>query len=402
MQLKQLAASDDRFAVAGMQFVNGRPTYKLLPGTIGESFALSVAERLHLPRKVIDRANELLDSETRQMGELIRELEDQKAILDEQALEMERKKKEMAQLEIKIKEEKIRLEKKQLNVRREEAKKFASVLEEKEAILEDILEKLKSDPSRRVVAKSWDEIKFMKRDALNEAENVPSVLARKKKHAESMEEARAELVPVAELRDKPLLQEGEKVVVCKKGPLLGREAVIAKVLGGGVEVRVNNMNVGLKLTEIAIPGNKRKASFTSLSSSSSSAGPSFKATLKGADRAIADEQKESWGKTPPAMSTTSGSSSTKFAMRTQMNTVDVRGCNLEEAKEKATTKFSKVLMGGGGASVVYILHGHGSSGILKSKIRYWLSGMQKQGNLVKSWKPADMSDGGDAFTQVEL
>ena len=202
LQLKQLAASDSRFSVAGMQFVNGRPTYKLLPGTVGESFALAVAERLELPKTVIQRANELLDSETREMGDLIRDLEDQKAVVEQQAQEMEDKKRELAALEVKMKEERIRLEKKQLGARREEAKKFAKKLEEKEAVLESVLEKLKSDPSRRILAKSWDDIKFVKRDALTEAENVPSVLARKQEAVEAMEQAQAELVPLAEMRER--------------------------------------------------------------------------------------------------------------------------------------------------------------------------------------------------------
>ena len=59
LELKQLAASDDRFSVGGMQFVNGRPTYKLQPGVVGESFALAVAERLKLPESVLSRATEL-------------------------------------------------------------------------------------------------------------------------------------------------------------------------------------------------------------------------------------------------------------------------------------------------------------------------------------------------------
>jgi len=129
LQLKQLAASDDRFSVAGMQFVNGRPTYKLLPGTVGESFALAVAERLGLPQTVLDRANELLDSETRAMGDLIREMEDQKALVDQQAEQLEQKRQEMARMELKMKEETIRLEKKQLDARRQEARKFAKMLE---------------------------------------------------------------------------------------------------------------------------------------------------------------------------------------------------------------------------------------------------------------------------------
>ena len=41
-QLKELAARDDRFAVSAMQFVDGRPTYRLVKGAVGESFALQV------------------------------------------------------------------------------------------------------------------------------------------------------------------------------------------------------------------------------------------------------------------------------------------------------------------------------------------------------------------------
>ena len=98
LELKQLASSDKRFSVGGMQFINGKPTYKLLPGVVGKSFALAVAERLNLPEKVIDRATELLDSETRQMGDLIRDMEDQKTVIEKQAAELERKKNELDDL----------------------------------------------------------------------------------------------------------------------------------------------------------------------------------------------------------------------------------------------------------------------------------------------------------------
>ncbi|CAN0485190.1 unnamed protein product, partial [Ectocarpus sp. 12 AP-2014] len=39
-QLKELAATDERFGVSAMQFVDGRPTYRLIKGAVGESFAL--------------------------------------------------------------------------------------------------------------------------------------------------------------------------------------------------------------------------------------------------------------------------------------------------------------------------------------------------------------------------
>ena len=389
LQLKQLAASDPRFAVAGMQFVNGRPTYKLLPGTVGESFALSVAERLEMPRHVIQRATELLDSETRQMGDLIRELEDQKALVDQQVLELEEKQIQVAQMEQRLKDELARLEKAQLVARREEAKQFALRLQEKEQILESILDKLKMDPSRRIIAKSWDSIKVVKREAFDEAEDVPTVVARKKIAREATDRVLGELVPVSDLRDGPDLEPGTKIVICKKGPLLGREAIVAVCSGDRVEVRVNNMLVRLKLTEVAMP----TTTSYSLTNDDRNKGTVAKTISKSTEKALQEER----GETTVSGGAKSSISSRPVALRTESNTVDVRGCNFEEAKDKVTATFSRCLMSG--RPVVYILHGHGTGGILRNKIRSWL---KQERTSVKSFQPADRSDGGDAFTQVVL
>lgn len=396
MQLKQLAAADERFAVGGMQFVNGRPTYKLLPGTVGESFALAVAERLELPKSVLDRANELLDSETRQMGELIRNLEDQKDLLDKQAAEMEEKMKEIKRMEFAIKEEQLRMEKKQLTVRREEARKFAKKLEEKEQILEEILEKLKADPSRKLVARSWNDIKYVKRDAIKDAENIPSILARRQTAAAAQDTGIEEFVPIAELRDKPELEEGDTVVVCKNGPLFAREATVIRTMGNRIEVRVNNMNVAFKLTEIAMPvANGPRPRQSSGSDKLNRA----KTISKAAERLLANENdgaSSEWERARQQQQ--QGTSEGKqVAMRTESNTVNVLGCNLLEAQEKIKDKFSASLMNG--RTTVYILHGHGTGGVLKGKIRNWL---RTERGLVKRWQPADREDGGDALTRVEL
>jgi DNA mismatch repair protein MutS2 len=409
LQLKQLAASDERFAVAGMQFVNGRPTYKLLPGTVGESFALAVAERLGLPSAVLARANELLDSETRQMGDLIREMEDQKALVDQQVAELARRQQEMTALENKMKEEAIRLENKQLDARRIEARKFAKMLEEKESVLENILEKLKADPSRRVLAKSWDDIKFVKRDALNEAENVPSVVARKQKAVVAMEAASAELIPIVEMREKPVLAPGDKVVICDQGAMFGREATVIKVLDSRVEVKVNNMNVSFKLAQIALPPatSRRPGSYQRPNDDASSlSGTAATSRAKAVEQALASEGTASRRRRQgPSVDETQSSrdandrstvSSSSAAMRTESNTVDVRGCNLMEAQERVRSKFSAALMAG--RPVVYILHGHGTGGVLKTKLRAWL--VQERHKLVKEFGPADQLDGGDAVTRV--
>lgn len=56
-------------------------------------------------------------------------------------------------------------------------------------------------------------------------------MANKQKVAAAVNEVSAELIPIAELREKPALQSGDKLVVCKNGPLFAREAVVTKVLG---------------------------------------------------------------------------------------------------------------------------------------------------------------------------
>ena len=67
-------------------------------------------------------------------------------------------------MEYKMKEKEISFEKKMLTARRDEARKFAEKLEEKEQILEEVLDKLKSDPSRKLITKSWEDIRYVKRD----------------------------------------------------------------------------------------------------------------------------------------------------------------------------------------------------------------------------------------------
>ncbi len=332
MELKQLASSDDRFAVGGMQFVGGRPTYKLLPGVVGESFALSVAERLNIPQNVIDRATELLDSETRQMGDLIRDMEDQKAVIDEQANELVQKRKELEELELQMKKQQQKLDRQLVTARRTEANKFAKKLEEKEKVLEDILAKLKSDPSKKLVANSWDELKFVRRDALTEAENIPSVLRKKQQAAKEAEQVFSEMVPLGEMRQKPDIKAGDKLVICKNGVLKGTEAVVISISGKRVDVTVKGMPMTMKLAELALPPKSYKPiqqpqspiKIKTGSNSSRGDGPKMS---KMALKALAEEEADAriQGSNQSQVSKTDNGP----VMRLSSNTVDCLGeCNI--------------------------------------------------------------------------
>lgn len=388
LQLKQLAAADDRFSVAAMQFINGKPSYKLLPGIVGESFALSVAERLQLPQSVIDRASELMDSDTKQMGDLIRNIEDQKSELDKQYLEMLRKKKEMEDLEEELKAQKRKLEREQINARRTEAAKFAKRLGEKEQILENILQTLKNDPSKKMIVKSWDEIKYVRRDAFVEAENIPSVLRLKEKEASEVLEQIGDLVPIAEMRKKPSLEVGQRLIICKEGPLKGKHAVLVTFGGKKVDVTVQGVRLSLKLTELALPPatNKSVNEKRQNDEKGKSMSKMARKALEAENDLLVDLNKSSTDQL-----------SSSSVMRLSSNTVDCLGCSFEEARRKCEDMFAKVMMQK--HPIVFILHGHGTKGVLKTKLREWL-GRERQ--FVKKFGPADASDGGDAFTKVEL
>jgi len=405
MELKQLASSDDRFSVAGMQFVGNRPTYKLLPGVVGESYALAVAERLELPQSVLDRANDLLDSETRQMGDLIRDLEEQKLVIDQQVLEIEERKKEIAAMEFRMKENKIKLEKRMLTARRDEARKFAKKLEEKEQILEDVLDKLKSDPSRKLITKSWEDIKFVKRDAINEAENVPSVLRKKERAASELKKAVEELVPLAEIRGRQLLNEGDKLKVCKTGNLFGREAIVIKDNGKQIQVKVSGISMMFKHTQLSMetggdqskPGNVNANANANANAKANSTTRGGRAQSSRSSKAVQLALKSEGRDMRNTKQVVEKKATSSISIRTEGNTVDVRGFNVEDAQSKVTDKISQCLMNR--QKTVYVLHGHGSGGVLKSNLRNWL---KREKRLVKKWAPADSLDGGDAFTKVEL
>lgn len=214
-----------------------------------------------------------------------------------------------------------------------------------------------------------------------------------------------ELIPLSELREKPELKIGDTLVICKKGSSLrGKEGTINK-LGKKIELNVGSMPIRLKLNELALPstvavGQAGAPSSPFASQKNPVYGPNGEKLSKIAQRALAGGELGGRAEVSGLDDTGGGNAfarSRKGSVgRLEANTVDVRGCNFEEAKQKAVKKFGTVMTQK--RPVVYILHGHGT-GALKNKIRAWV---QRDKQWVKSWKKADQDDGGDAFTMVEV
>lgn len=77
------------------------------------------------------------------------------------------------------------------------------------------------------------------------------------------------------------------------------------------------------------------------------------------------------------------------------NTCDLRGMRVEEGCDHILKFFDDAIISND--VIVYLLHGHGT-GALKKGVRNFL----QQCSRVHSWRPGNNSEGGDAFTRVQL
>lgn len=77
-ELKTLAQSDARFAVAAAEFADGKPTFRLVQGVPGTSHALAVARRMGLPEAILARAHAVMDASQRELAERLERLEEER------------------------------------------------------------------------------------------------------------------------------------------------------------------------------------------------------------------------------------------------------------------------------------------------------------------------------------
>ncbi len=82
--LKEMAEVDDRFQNASVEFdpETLAPTYRVRIGAPGASSATTVAARMGMPQRVLDRASALLDREDRRLDRMLVELATSRAALE--------------------------------------------------------------------------------------------------------------------------------------------------------------------------------------------------------------------------------------------------------------------------------------------------------------------------------
>jgi DNA mismatch repair protein MutS2 len=338
-RLKALPASDPRFAAAAVELVNGSPTYRVVMGAMGESHALSIAERMGLPDGLLARATSLIDRGERDLARALEALDAQRQDAAGSQRDLDTERAELAELRSRLdrREQALRFKAKELEEQAAEA--FRTRLSKAERAISQVVANLQANPSHTRVAASRATLEGLK--------------------------ALAPTVPEPEPVEAPALAVGDRVRIEGSGAV---GEVVS--LGNRVQVQTGALTVKVaadKLTRLAPeppprprPNQKKKK------------GRGAGLTTKAGRQTPIDD-----------------------ALRTQVNTLDLRGKRVDEGIEEADAFLANSMMAG--RDHVFLLHGHGT-GAMKQAVREWLRGVSH----VRRFSPANADQGGDAYTVAEL
>jgi DNA mismatch repair protein MutS2 len=147
-----------RFDVEKLQ-----PTYKLVVGQPGRSYALSIAERIGLSHDLLERASDILGPEGERLEGLLQTLEQQRVKLSQEVVAAELAR-DQAQKEAEVLRKQIDL------LRNKEAEVIAAAAEKADELLEDTLQRAKelkrvatSNPQER--SRALEELQQLRRTA---------------------------------------------------------------------------------------------------------------------------------------------------------------------------------------------------------------------------------------------
>jgi len=354
-RLKEVAAQDPRFGNASVGFDLQRlaPTYRLLLGVPGPSSALAVAAHLGVPEPVVARARALVPAQARARQELLERLHAEREELHQALARARADAAEQGRLRDALAVE--------LDAAREgERRRLAREAEPLLAEVRVARERLRQVLARLGTAAAADVPALRQEiDAAARVVSVGSELARRT----------APAGPARRPASTAELGVGVRVYLTR----LERTAeVIEAPARGQVRVLAGAMKLMVPIGEIELL-----------------TGSGDRESGRAAARRDARRARS------PAVSAPRTLGAGFVPVRTQDNTLDLRGHRVEESLAQVDAFLDRLL--DRGEPVGYVLHGHGT-GALKVAVRAHL----RSSPYVRRSHPAEPDDGGDAFTVAWL
>lgn len=343
--LKALSTTDDRFLSGRVEFDSsqGVPTYRLTVGRPGSSHAIDVAAAMGLPEDVLARAREHLDPTAASVEGMLSGLEAE-AIRARNARDEALADRAAAAAELEV----VRAERDELKRRRKTLEKdlraeFDAEVRGYRDAVRSALRQMKREQSEAAAERARERI------------NTGAHAARDK--IEGWAEGGADLDRI----DVTTLAVGDRVRVAT----LGKDVTLAELPDkkGRVTVDVAGMRLQVKASD-----------------------------LQGARSAAPVPKK---AKAPPKRVEIENAESPETAFRSDHNTVDLRGCRLDESLERVEQRLDDAFVAG--EDFIFVLHGHGT-GALKKGVRELL----RRSAYVAKWASGTRSQGGDGISVVKI
>ncbi|MCP4135476.1 MAG: endonuclease MutS2 [bacterium] len=352
-ELKELASGDSRFENASVSFdmETLKPTYRLITGLPGVSYAMEIARNYGLLEKVISRSRELLDSSDFSLESLLEKVQKYEQELTEERLTIRSLKDELA------------AEKDRFILRQKEIEKLTKEVKNREGI--DFLKEL--DRYRESIAQRITDLQNLdSREAGKAGQEINEIKEKvsgtmEKENRDSTED---EYRPLDLLTAKP----GDRVYIAS----LEKEGKIESIDSSGKSAQVlfgGSIKSRFKTDDLYYPPPS-----TSYGSDSGKKKNDFRTVKKPAPKQTAPAD----GVIP-------------FTMQTAYNTIDMRGKRVEEALSLLGQELDH--MSRSGVSSVVIIHGHGT-GALKTAVRENL----KTSIYVADYRPGESGEGGDGVS----
>ncbi|MGB3789669.1 MAG: endonuclease MutS2 [Phormidesmis sp.] len=337
-ELKSLKYEDERFENASVEFDDEKlaPTYRLLWGIPGRSNALSIAKRLGLKESVLAQAKEQMGGANEDVNQVIEGLEAQRQRQEKRAIEAEKlvAKAEKFYKEVEARAQSLRDREEKLR-RQQEKSVETALLHARAEVAKVIRELQKGGLTGQDAQKATEELNRIEEKRLPTGKHPAKVKSDGKGY-------------------RP--KEGERVRLASLG---GQVAdVIAEAdEDGKVSVRFGIMKMTVDLSDIE--------------------------SLKG-EKAEPIEKKP---KVQPVAKTLLEAP----MVRTESNTVDLRGMRVSEAESVIEEAIARA------RGPLWLIHGHGTG-----KLRRGVQEYLKLHPQVESFEAADQVDGGKGVTVAKI
>ncbi len=335
-ELKALKYQDERFENASVEFddVTLSPTYRLLWGIPGRSNALTIAERLGLKSDVVSLAQTLVGSSSQEVNQVISGLEAQRR-------DQETKAKEANQLL------------QQTERLHQEVSSKAKLLQEREREL-----KLSQEQAvQEAIAQAKAEIA----QVIRKLQQGPQIAQNAQKATNALKEIEQRHIPKTPAKAKPAFQPkvGDRIRI----PRLNQTAEVLTPADedGDLTVRFGLMKMTVSLADIE--------------------------SLEGEKAHIPVKSK------PPSTPAPAPSSPPTPPIRTEKNTIDLRGSRIADAEVELEQAISKAIASG----VLWIIHGKGTG-----KLRAGVHEFLERHPLVDRFELAKQAEGGSGVTVAYL